>query len=77
VSLRKGLIEAAAGRLEDNGNHGADWWEMNCHEVSEFVLDEVLDYLSDERIELCYQLDLDYATVERLIAALRIQENQP
>jgi hypothetical protein len=45
MSLRQGAIEAAAGRLEDNGNHGADWWEMNCHDVSEFVLDEILDYL--------------------------------
>jgi hypothetical protein len=52
-----------------------DGWNVDADPAD--VLDAVVDYLSDERFELCYQLDLDYATVERLVAALRIQENQP
>jgi hypothetical protein len=63
VSLREDLIAVLAEELE-----------ADCNPV--VALDTVLDYLSDERVELCYQLDLDYVTVERLIAALRIEENQ-
>jgi hypothetical protein len=64
VSLRQDLIAVLAEELE-----------ADCNPV--VALDTVIDYLSDERIELCYQLDLGYATVEGLINALRMQENQP
>jgi hypothetical protein len=70
VSPREGAIEAVASKIEC-GPAGY------CKFCAERAVDAILDYLSDERFELCYQLDLDYATVEGLIAALRIQENQP
>jgi hypothetical protein len=83
MSLRQAAIEAAAGRLEDNGNHGANWWEMNCHDVSEFVLDEILDYLDDNRNEVAeasYRLEFgseneghhDAVTFIRQIALSRL-----
>jgi hypothetical protein len=66
VSPREGAIKAL---------QNVDGWNVDADPAD--VLDTVVDYLSDERVELCYQFDLDYATVERLFAALRIQENQP
>ena len=66
MSPREGAIKAL---------QNVDGWNVDADPAD--VLDAVVDYLSDERVEFCYQFDLDYATVEGLINALRMQENQP
>jgi hypothetical protein len=86
VSLRQGLVEAAA-----KTSYAADAWD-HVDEMqrilwwidAKLALDAILDYLEANADEWSYQATLNQALLDptdsyplALVAALRMQENQP
>ena len=78
VSLREGAIEAARDAIHKE-RHTGEPHESRCDELGAVSVDAILDYLQVNADELTENEDVwfAYQILGRVIAALRIQENQP